>query len=297
MTKKLKADILLLTITVVWGVSFPLMKIVLDFMPSFAYLAIRFLFAAIILAVIFHKNFKHISKKTILFGSIVGIFMFGGMAFQVNGLYTTSASNSGFITGLNVVIVPIISALILKKKPDRASIIGIIVAFTGLLLVSGGVNLHFNIGDFLTFLCSICWAFQIIFIDRFTSTEDASLLAIIQVGFTGIVSAAVWMGAGFQQIEFNSTVVIILVITAVFGTTLAFGGQNIGQKYTTPTHTALIFTAEPVFAAMFAMIIPNMAGKTETLGVISAIGCILILAGTIISEFRFGYKKSSVIAP
>ena len=119
--------------------------------------------------------------------------MFGGMAFQINGLFTTSASNSGFITGLNVVMVPVISAILLKKKPDRASFIGVLIAFVGLFFLSGGLNLNFNIGDLLTLLCSICWAFQIIFIDKFTEKEDAPLLAIMQIGFTGIVSTGVWL--------------------------------------------------------------------------------------------------------
>lgn len=293
MTKKLKADLLLLIITVVWGSSFPLMKIILGFMPSFAYLSLRFLLAAFLLAVIFHRNFKHFSRRTLLFGSIIGVLMFAGMALQVNGLYTTTASNSGFITGLNVVIVPVISAVILKKKPDRASFIGVIIAFAGLFFLSGGLNMNFNIGDFLTFLCSIFWAFQIIFIDKFTASEDAPLLAVIQIGFTGILSTGIWMSTGFQQFEFNSTVIIVLLLTAVLGTALAFGGQTIAQKDTSPTHTALIFTAEPVFAAIFAMIIPNMAGETEKLGITSIIGCVLILAGMLISEFKLGQKSRS----
>lgn len=262
-------------------------------MPSFAYLSLRFLLAAVLLIVIFHRNLKRFNKRTLLFGSIIGALMFGGMALQVNGLYTTSASNSGFITGLNVVIVPVVSAVLLKKKPDRASFIGVVVAFAGLFFLSGGLNMNFNIGDFLTFLCSICWAFQIIFIDKFTASEDASLLAIMQIGFTGIVSTGVWMSTGFQMFEFNSTVIIVISVTAVLGTALAFGGQTIAQKDTSPTHTALIFTAEPVFAAIFAMIIPNMAGETEKLGIPSIIGCVLILAGMLISEFKLGQKSRS----
>ena len=296
MTKKLRADILLLIITVVWGLSFPLMKIILDFMPSFAYLSLRFLLAAILLAAIFHKNFRKMRKKTLLYGCVIGILMFAGMALQVNGLYTTSASNSGFITGLNVVIVPVVSAFLLKKKPDRASFIGVIIAFAGLFFLSGGLNMNFNLGDFLTFLCSICWAFQIIFIDKFTATEDAVLLAIIQIGFTGIVSTGIWIGTGFQQFEFNGTVIAVILVTAVLGTALAFGGQNIAQKDTSPTHTALIFTAEPVFAAIFAMVIPNMAGQTEKLGAASIIGCVLILAGMLISELKLGRSGGRTIA-
>lgn len=291
MTKKLKADALLLFITVVWGSSFPLMKMILSYLPAFGYLALRFLLAAFILAAIFHRNFRLFRIRTLLYGSVLGLLMFAGMALQVNGLFTTTASNSGFITGLNVVIVPFISAWLLKKKPDRASVIGVSLAFAGLFFLTGGLNFKFNIGDLMTFLCSICWAFQIIFIDRFTEKEDAPLLAIMQVGLTGLLSAAVWFAFDFKIVVFNGTSITIILITAVLGTALAFGGQTIAQKSTTPTHTALIFAAEPVFAAVFAMVIPNAEGKTELLGITSAIGCALILAGMLIAELKLGRKK------
>lgn len=292
MSKKLRADVILLVITVVWGASFPLMKMVLAYIPAYAYLSMRFLFASVILVVLFHKNLRKINKHVLLYGSIIGAFMFGGMAFQVIGLYTTSASNSGFITGLNVVMVPIIAAIILKKKPDRASFTGVTIAFAGLFFLSGGLNFNFNYGDFLTFLSAICWAFQIIFIDKFTQTEDAPLLAIIQIGFIGVVSTGFWLTADMgKPVEINTTVVFILLFTAVLGTAMAFGGQTIAQKDTTPTHTALILTAEPVFAAIFAMIIPNAQGITEMLSVTKVVGSLLILSGMLVSELKLGQKK------
>ncbi len=293
MSKKLKADMILLAITVIWGASFPIMKIVLEYIPAYAYLTMRFLLAAFVLSAIYHKRFKKFSKKTLLYGCILGVFMFGGMAFQVVGLYTTSASNSGFITGLNVVMVPIISAVILKKKPDRASIIGVTVAFAGLFFLSGGLKFDFNFGDFLTFLCAICWALQITFIDRFTQTEDASLLAIMQLVVTGLASSVLWMTADFgKPMVINSTVIMILLFTGILGSALAFGGQTIAQKYTTPTHTSLIFTAEPVFAAIFAMVIPNADGLTEIPSLTKAIGCLMILVGMMVSELKLGQKKA-----
>ncbi len=284
---------MLLGITVVWGASFPLMKMVLAYIPAYAYLSIRFLLAAAVLAVIFHKNLRKVNRRTLLYGSIIGLLMFGGMAFQVVGLYTTSASNSGFITGLNVVIVPIISAVLLKKKPDRASTVGIIVAFIGLFFLSGGLNFDFNYGDFLTFLCAICWAFQIIAIDRFTMTEDAPLLAILQLFFVGAASTGLWLttDAG-KPLDINGTVIGIILFTAVLGSALAFGGQTIAQKYTTPTHTALILTAEPVFAVIFAMIIPNAEGVTEMPSLSKAVGCLLILAGMLVSQLKLVGMKT-----
>jgi len=292
MTKKLKADLMLFAMTVVWGASFPLMKIVFDYIPAFAFLSIRFLMAAAVLSAICFRSFAKLNKRTIAYGTILGLFMFGGMGFQAVGLYTTSASNSGFITGLSVVMVPIVSALLLKKKPDRSSFIGVALAFAGLFFMSGGLNPDFNFGDFLTFLCAICWTFQIIFVDRFTQTEDARLLAIIQLLFTGIASSVLWLTVDIgKTVVFNGTVIMIILITSVFGSALAYVVQAIAQKDTTPTHTSLIFTAEPVFAAIFAMIIPNAAGETEMPTLMQAVGCLLILAGTIVSEFKLGQNR------
>ncbi len=298
MSKKLKADLALLIITVIWGTSFPIMKIVLAYIPAYAYLALRFLLAAMVLIMIYPKSLKKINKRTLFHGCILGLFMFGGMAFQVVGLYTTSASNSGFITGLNVVMVPMISAVMLKKKPDRASVIGVTVAFAGLFFLSGGLKFDFNFGDFLTFLCAICWAFQITFIDRFTETEDASLLAILQLAFTGIASACMWLTADIgKPMIINSTVILILLFTGILGSAIGFGGQTIAQKYTTPTHTSLIFTAEPVFAALFAMVIPNADGLTEIPTITKAAGCLMILAGMLVSELKIGQRKGRADTP
>lgn len=292
MSKKLKADLVLLIITVIWGASFPIMKIVLAYIPAYAYLTLRFFLAAAVLTLLYPSSLKKLNKRTLLHGCIIGLFMFGGMAFQVVGLYTTTASNSGFITGLNVVMVPIISALLLKKKPDRASVIGVTIAFAGLFFLSGGLKFDFNFGDFLTFLCAICWAFQIIFIDRFTETGDASLLAILQLAFTGLASGVLWLAADWgKPMVINGTVILILLFTGIMGSALAFGGQTIAQKYTTPTHTSLIFTAEPVFAALFAMVIPNADGLTEIPSVTKAVGCLMILAGMLVSELKIGQKK------
>ena len=292
MSKKTKADLALLAITIIWGVSFPLMKNILEYVPAYAYIAIRFLLAAAVLTVIFHKDLRKIDKQVLKYGCIIGLCMFGGMSLQVVGLYTTSASNSAFITGLNVLMVPVIAAVMLKKKPDRASLTGIIIAFAGLFFFSGGVNFNLNTGDFLTFLCAVCWAFQIIFIDKFARMADARLLALIQVLFVGIAGLGLWiLFDADKPVTINGTVIAIFLVTAVLGTALAFAGQTIAQKYTTPVHASLIFTAEPVFAVIFAMIIPDVYGATEMPTLTKAIGCLLILAGMVVSELKPGVKR------
>lgn len=290
MTKQLKADLVLLSITLIWGASFTLMKNVLDHIPSFAYLSLRFIIAASILSIIYHKRMTKLKFKTVLYGCIIGLMLFGGMALQVSGLYFTTASNSAFITGLNVMIVPVMSAAALKKNPGLFSIIGVFLAFGGLFFLSGGLEFHFNIGDFLTLLCAFCWSFQIIFIDKFTNREDSVQLAVVQITFAALLNSAVWMGMNYEPIAMDWTVIITLLITGVLGTAFAFAGQTIAQRYTSPTRTALILTAEPVFGAVFALLIPNSQGVTETLKLNTVLGCALILAGMLIAEMKPGKK-------
>jgi len=286
MPKNLKADLSLLLVTAIWGSSFTLMKNVLDHIPTFAYLSLRFIIASIILIAVFYKNLKYINKKAIICGCIIGFMLFGGMALQVSGLYFTSASNSAFITGLSVIMVPIFSAVILKKRPDRSSVIGVIMAFAGLFFLSGGLDFSFNIGDFLTLLCAVCFALQIIFIDRYNKEQDPILLSLIQIGFAALLNTFVWLFIDYEPVIFDTNVVFTLFVTGVLGTAFAYLVQTVAQKHTNPTHTALILTAEPVFGALFAMIIPNSDGTVETLSLKTVIGCVLILAGTLICELK-----------
>jgi drug/metabolite transporter (DMT)-like permease len=292
MTKQMRADISLLAITVVWGSSFTLMKNVLDHMPPFAYLSLRFIVAAVALAVIFYKKLKHVNRKTVYFGCIIGLVIFGGMALQVYGLRYTTASNSAFITGTNVIMVPVISAMFLRKKPDLNSVIGVILTFAGLFFLTGGMEFSFNFGDFLTLMCAVCFALQIILIDKYTRNEDAVLISLIQIAFAALLYSGVWLGTDFQPVEINLPVIATLFITGVLGTAFAYAVQNVVQKDTSPTHTALIFTAEPVFGAVFALLIPNSAGVTETLKFNTVIGCALILLGMLACEVKIGNKEA-----
>lgn len=290
MTKQLKADLSLLSITIVWGSSFILMKNITGHIPTYAYLFLRFSVASLVLAAIFHKQLKSIRFSTFWKGSVIGLFLFGVMALQFTGLQFTSASNSAFITGLNVVMVPVVSALLLKKRPPFKAVAGVALATVGLMLLSGGFSGAWNKGDTLTLFCAICCAFQIIFIDKFASEEDTRLLAFIQIAVAALLYGVLWAitGAAGEPgvIHMNSRVIITILITGVLGTAFAFGVQTIAQKYTTPTRTALILTCEPVFGAVFAMTIPNELGQTEVLTMASAVGCLLILFGMLVTEIK-----------
>lgn len=291
MSKQIKADIFLLFITMIWGVSFVLIKDIIEEIPSFAYLTVRFALAFFILSVVFINQLKKINFKVIVRGFIIALMLFLGMSFQITGLKYTTASNSAFITGLNVVIVPIVSALLLKKKPEISSIAGVLLAGCGIFILSGGINFKFNIGDILTLFCAVCFAMQIIFVDRFTDEENAIGLGVLQIGFTALLSAGMWLKEGIKPFAISRELIITLIITSIFGTALAYVGQVMVQRFTSPTHTALIFTGEPVFGLLAALFIPDSTGATEVLTMRTALGCILVLLGMLISEFDIKIKN------
>jgi len=291
MSKQLKADIFLLFITIIWGVSFVLIKDIIEEIPSFAYLTIRFALAFLILSVVYRKHFRKMSRKTIGRGFIIALMLFLGMSFQITGLKYTTASNSALITGFNVILVPVISGLFLKKKPEISSIAGVLMAGCGIFILSGGINLKFNIGDVLTLICAVGFAMQIIFVDMFANEENAIGLGVLQIGFTALLSAGMWLKEGIEPFAISRELVITLVITSILGTALAYVGQVIVQRFTSPTHTALIFTAEPVFGLIAALFIPDSNGVTETLTMRTVFGCILVLLGMLASEFDIKIKN------
>lgn len=287
-----KADLSILTITVIWGSSFILMKNLLDYTPVFTYLAIRFLLASVIFCLLFFKRLRKINGASIKWGIITGLTLFLGMTFQVSGLKYTTASNSGFITGLNVVMVPVLSAVFLKKKPSGYAATGVFMAAAGLFFITGGVQFRFNMGDFLTLLCAVCFALQIIFIDRGASETDPVLIAVVQISSAAVMFLLIWCFQGFTLPVVNSALVNTILWTGVLGTAFAFGAQTVAQKYTSPTRTALIITCEPVFAAIFAWIIPGTNGVTEKPEMHTIIGCVLIFGGMLLSELQYVVKKA-----
>lgn len=296
MNKQLKADLSIFSITIIWGSSFIVMKNISGDIPAYAYLAMRFLVAAIILALVFNKHLKGINIKSIMRGSLIGLLLYAGMMLQVLGLKTTSASNSALITGLNVVMVPIISVILLKKRPPVNAAFGVVLAALGLFLLTGFQG-KWVIGDTLTLACALCFALQIIFIDKFASDMNIYHLAMIQVTAAAIFYLITWAGVSITNVNavpivFNFKIILTILYTGALGTAFGYGVQTIAQKYTTPTRTALILTCEPVFGAIFALIVPDIYGNTEVLTIQTIIGSLLILSGMVVTESKFKNNNS-----
>lgn len=286
LNKKLRSDLILVLITAFWGISFPLIRNVLEYIPAIPYLAIRFLLAAFFLSIAFFNKHKSIKKTELAGGVKIGFFLVAGMMFQVYGLYTTSASNSAFITSMSVVFVPLLLAVLFKIKTDKLTVLGVIIASTGLFLLSGFLKFEFNMGDILTLFCAVAFAFQIIYIDRYTNKGDPAAIAIVQLWTAAAITSLIWLLFDKSPIYFNVEIVIVFLVTSILGTAFAYTAQILVQKNTTPSHTALIFTTEPLFALFFVLIIPDNAGNFEKLEIMKGVGAFLILGGTILSEYK-----------
>ncbi|WP_432663403.1 DMT family transporter [Wukongibacter baidiensis] len=282
MSKQLKADLALLAVTVGWGASFILTKNALATLESYNFLAIRFIIAFAISSLIFYKNMMKLDKATVKYGVLIGFILFTGYAFQTVGINYTTASKSAFITGFSVVLVPIISALFLKKIPERAAIIGAVMALFGLGFLTLNGSLGLNIGDLLTLCSTFAYAMHIITVGKYTAKVDSISLAIVQIGTVGFLSLIMTLTTETFIIPQGSDVWINLLILSLICTSGAFIVQNAAQKYTSATHTALIYTGEPVFAAIFAYFISG-----EVLTARGIFGAFLILAGMLVAEVDF----------
>lgn len=286
MNKQLKADLSLLLVTVVWGTTFVITKNALSHMETFNFLAIRFILAFITSSLLFYKNMKNINKVTLIYGVIIGIILFLGYALQTIGLNYTTASKSGFITGFSVIIVPIISAIILKRTPQKSTIIGVILAIVGLGFMTLNSSLIPNIGDFFTLIAAFFFAFHILSVERYTGDVDSISLAIIQIGVVGIISLIISLSFESFTIPTRTDTWIGILITSILATSGAYIIQNTMQKFTSATHTALIYTAEPVFSAIFAFILLH-----EIMSPQAIFGSVLILSGMILGEVKFKKKR------
>ncbi|WP_123052685.1 DMT family transporter [Clostridium sp. JN-1] len=288
MTTKLKADLSLLAITVFWGASFPIISKILKYIPPYSLMALRYLLAGVILLAVTYKNFKNIEMKVIKAGILIGISLFLGCAFQFVGLLYTTSSKSGFITGLNVAIVPIILAFGYKRFPDLKTVFGIILSVIGLAFISLNGSKSINIGDFLTLLCAVAFAAQIILVDLYAKDADPLLITCIQSLTVGILAIPPSIFVEKLKITFNLFSVVSLLFMVIFCTIAAYVVQNKMQKYTSPTHAAVIFLAEPVFGAIFSTFIGDrLSGKT-------LIGCIMIFIGMAVINLKVKMQPSNL---
>lgn len=286
MSQRLRAELALAFCTFLWGFTFVVVKNSLDQSSVFVFLAVRFSLAGVCMALFRPRVLQSLEREEIFAGVRLGFFMFGGYAFQTAGLQYTTASNSGFITGSSVVLVPLILAMFWGKRVTLWVYFGTIAAAAGLyfLTVPASGIAHLNRGDVLTFFAAASYAVHIILVGEYTREHSAAALSVLQVVACAGMAWLTALGAHairWQAMRFRSgsTLWIGVAVCAVFATALAFSLQLWAQQYTTPSHAAILFTLEPVFAVATSYLVLG-----ERLGSRSLLGAGLVLLGILADE-------------
>jgi drug/metabolite transporter (DMT)-like permease len=281
-----QADSALALVALVWGSTFVVVKQAITEISALYFLSLRFSLASLCLLVLFVPAFRRLPRHQLLSGLrggfLTGLFLWAGYVLQTFGLRYTSAGNSGFLTGLYIVLVPIIGAIVYRQKPSPREIFGLALAAVGMLLMTlpgSGSVFSVNFGDLLTIACAVAFAFHLLVLGYFSKRESVEAVALGQLACAALLST-VSLTVERPVAHWSAGVIMAVVLTAVFATALAFALQTWGQKHTTATRTALIFALEPVFALVTAWFFGE---PWRWAGVL---GGALILGGIVTVELR-----------
>lgn len=273
------ADFSLLFVTVIWGLSFTILKSILgDQLSPIFFVFLRFLVACIVIFPFCARNLKKLGKKGFIGGVAIGGLLFFGFATQSVGIQFTTASKSAFITGLAVLFVPLFLFLHRKKSPGAANGLAILGAMFGMYLLTDPAGGGLNKGDFLTLLCAVAFGAQIYVLGIVVPGKDFLSLTFVEL-FTTMILAAVFLPFENIRTQMTLNAVGAVLFLGILGTAGTIMVQNWAQQRTSAVRAGLIFTAEPVFAYMFASALLD-----DYFNPIQKIGGALIVLAVIASE-------------
>ena len=297
MSRSLKAHLLLILTTLVWGASFVVIKNALRDITPLLFNAIRMSVAAVTLLLVFWKDLRGMGRKVVGSGVLIGICLWAGNELQTSGLKYTAASKSAFLTGLAVVLVPAFLGLFWRRPIGRWSACGVVLALAGLYLLTipatanGSPLAAVNRGDLMTIAAAVIFTFHIIFMGHAAQWHSWRQITVLQSVTAGVLN---WIAVPVLErptVAWSAPVVVGILLTGFFSLAAAFSVQAWAQQFIPATHTALIFSLEPVFASLTSFLVLG-----ERLGVRGLFGAGMILAGVLLSE-EGGASESMGVAP
>jgi drug/metabolite transporter (DMT)-like permease len=269
----------LILVTIIWGGGFVASDMALESMRPFQIMAVRFLLGTILMGLISIRSLKGITKSEVKAGGLMGLALFAGFAFQIVGLQYTTPSKNAFLTALNVVIVPFISFLILRKKIGARGIAGALMSIAGVALLSLDRNFSLGLGDGLTLICAVGFAFQIFLTSEFVKKYRATVLNFIQMITAFFLSFICLMAFGETQFNVTGKGILSVLYLGVISTTVCYLLQTASQKYVDETKAAIILSLESVFGTLFSILI---LGEIVTHRMLA--GSLIILGAVVISN-------------
>jgi drug/metabolite transporter (DMT)-like permease len=273
------AEVALVGIAAVWGLTFVMVQDAIEEIDPMTFLAYRFLPAAVLVGLLFWRPLHALPAAGWRAAFVMGIFLTTGYVTQTFGLEHTTASNAGFITGLMVVLTPVIGSLAFGLGVSRLAWVAAFMSAIGLLLLSGaGGDLNLR-GDGLVFICACSFAVHILVTARAVPRFDVGALVAVQLGVCGLFCLAYAGFAGRLEVPQGATVWSALIVTSLVASALGFLVQSYAQRYASPARTALILAAEPAFAGLFGYLLQD-----ERLSALAWMGAVLIMAAILIVD-------------
>lgn len=288
--KKYRGEIGLLCAAMIWGGGFVATKLALDTnLTPFAITACRFLLGFLLLLIFSAGKLRGINRRMVAHGGLLGFLLFAAFTFQTVGLSFTTASKNAFLTAIDVVFVPLIGWLFFHEKLDFYGIAGALLAFLGAgsLMLGGGFSV--NVGDFLTLVCALCFAFHIYCVGLFVPECDATLLTMLQFAFAFLFSAPLSLLFRARATAFQPESVLAILYLGVFSTGIAFLLQNVSQKLTSSTRAAILLSSESVFGSLMSVLFLH---ERPALRVV--VGCLLILAAVLLVETKPAFSRPAL---
>ncbi|MGX1696189.1 DMT family transporter [Microbacterium keratanolyticum] len=285
-----RQELALIVITVFWGGTFLIVHTAMDHSGPMFFVGVRFLTAGLLCAVLFWRVLRGIRWREILAGTAIGAAIFGGYGLQTAGLQTIDSSTSAFITAFYVPLVPLLQWIVFRKAPRALTLVGLALAFIGLLLVAGPTadGFAFGEGEILTLISTIPIAAEIILISLFTAKFDLGRLTVVQLLTAGVLGFAAMPVVGESVPAFSWVWVLAAVgmgaVSALIQLTMTWA-----QRSVSPTKATIIYAAEPVWAG----VVGRIAG--ERIPALAILGAGLIILGTLVSELRI--RRRGVDAP
>lgn len=283
---RFRGEAALLITAMFWGYGFVATAQSLVGLTPYQLIFLRFLIGSIFLVGIFFKKTMSLKKEIIKKGFIVGFFLFFGFVLQTWGIRYTTPSRNAFLTSVNVVIVPIISFFIFKRKIDRNEAIGAIISLLGIGILTLKLGGEINIGDLLTLGCAVVFAFQIFYTAIFMKGENPIDMTIVQIITCTILSGLMILVEGEPLLMPKGNVIGSLLFLGLISTALSTILQMYGQKYTTETRASIFMSMEALWGTVFSVLV---IGEPVTLRLLLGGGIIFI--AILISELKPLSKK------
>ena len=285
--KNKSTDLLLLLVSASWGISIPLTKLVIGDIGIFTLLFFRFSIGSVITASVFYRQLRKASLKTVIIAFSLALLMSTVNVLETWGLRFTSSTNAAFLSGLSLIIVPVISFFMYKTRPRKKYWLGLFFSLAGFYFLTAGAGgiTSLSIGDTAIILSAFIYAMYIVLINHLVGRDESVCAGLFVLIFSAAIYFVLMSLPDPVPILASGKLTAVVLTTGLVCTAFAYSGHIFAQTRISPLRTSLIMMTEPIFTTVFSLVIPDTSGQTETLTFFKITGILLMTLGMITAEF------------